>query len=293
MKVSRHHSYSNIQLLLCLTDSWKEIIMNIIISLSSSKCRDNIYDAILVMIDCYTKMTRYLSTINKLITVELTDMFFKHIVLQYRISRRIVSDWESIFTSSYWLKVCYQAKMKCQLSTVFHSQTDDQTERQNQTLEYYLHCYCTEEQDNWANLLLLMKFAYINAKQATLECSSFFVLMRYNIFIHYNVENNVLKGEVPTAKKRIKKLHKIRKMMLKCWERVVASQVRTYNKRHQSKSYWVENLMLLLMKNLSQKCLEWLLSQVKLHFSDLTWSVGWVTLKLSTQLMSQIRSELG
>ena len=87
----------------------------------------------------------------------------------------------------------------------------------------------------------------------TLECSSFFALMRYNISIHYDVENNILKGEVLTAKERIKKLHKIREMMLKHWKRVIASQVRAYNKRHQSKSYWVENLMLLLMKNLSQK----------------------------------------
>ena len=63
--------------------------------------------------------------------------------------------------------------------------------------------------------------------------------MKYNVSIHYDVEDNALKGEVPTAKKRIKKLHEIRKTMLKHWERVIASQVRAYNKRHQSKSYWV------------------------------------------------------
>ena len=61
-----------------------------------------------------------------------------------------------------------------------------------------------------------MKFTYINVKQATLECSSFFALMRYNISIHYDVENNVFEGEILTAKKRIKKLHKIKEMMLKC-----------------------------------------------------------------------------
>ena len=52
-----------------------------ITDLSLSKHRDNIYDVILVMIDHYTKMTRYLSTINKLTAVKLTDMFFEHIVL--------------------------------------------------------------------------------------------------------------------------------------------------------------------------------------------------------------------
>ena len=113
MKVSRHYLYSDMQSLLCSSDSWKEIIMNIIISLLLSKCKANVYDAILVMINCYTKMTRYLFTINKLTAVKLTNMFFKHIVLWYKISREIVSNWESIFTSSYWSKMCYQAKMKC------------------------------------------------------------------------------------------------------------------------------------------------------------------------------------
>ena len=188
-----------------------------------SKHRGNIYDVILVMIDCYTKMARYLSTINKLITVELTDMFFKHIVLWYGTSRKIVSDWGSIFTSSYWSEVCYQAKVKHWLSTVFHPQTDDQIKRQNQILEHYLHCYCIKEQDNWANLLPLTEFAYINVKQATLECSSFFALMKYNTSIHYDVEDNTLKGEVSAAKKRIKKLHEIKETMLKYWERVIVS----------------------------------------------------------------------
>ena len=125
VKVSRHCSYSDMQSLLHSTDSWEEIIMNMITDLLLSKCRDNIYDVILVMIDHYTKMTRYLSTINKLTAVKLTDMFFEHIVLWYEISRKIVSDWESIFTSSYWLKVCYHVKMKHQLSTVFHLQMND------------------------------------------------------------------------------------------------------------------------------------------------------------------------
>ena len=78
--------------------------MNMIISLLLSKCKDNVYNVILVMIDHYIKMTRYLSTTNKLTAVKLTDMFFEHIVLQYKTLRRIVSDQESIFTKQLLIK---------------------------------------------------------------------------------------------------------------------------------------------------------------------------------------------
>ncbi len=164
-----------------------------------------------------------------------------------------MSDRGSIFTSSYWLKVCYQTKIKRWLNTVFHSQTDEQTEHQNQTLKHYLQCYCNEEQSNWVKLLSLAKFAYINIKQSTLGCSFFYMMTEYNAFIHYNVENNIWEKEVPTVKNRVKQLHEACEKLLKQWKSTVASQVKAYNQRHKSRTYNKSNLVLLLMKNLSQK----------------------------------------
>ena len=144
-------------------------------------------------------------------------------------------------------------KIKCQLSTVFHFQTNDQTEHQNQTLKHYLHCYCNEEQDNWVSLLSLVKFAYINAKQATLECSLFYVMMNYNVSIHYDVENNTWKKEIFTAKNKVKKLNKTQKALSKWWKNAVILQTKIYNKKHEPKTYNEKDLVLLSTKNLSQK----------------------------------------
>ncbi|SPO42302.1 uncharacterized protein PSFLO_07785 [Pseudozyma flocculosa] len=41
-------------------------------------------------------------------------------------------------------------------------QTDGQTERVNQVLEQYLRLYCSDEQDNWVDLLPTASFAYNN-----------------------------------------------------------------------------------------------------------------------------------
>jgi len=112
--------------------------MNIITGLSLSKHSNSVYDVILMIVDHYIKMTQYISISKTLTAMQLADIFFKKIVYCYRALKKIVSDRGSIFTSSYWSKVCYQVKIKRQLSTVFHSQTDEQTECQNQILKHYL-----------------------------------------------------------------------------------------------------------------------------------------------------------
>jgi len=109
-------------------------------------------------------MTRYVSTNKNLIVIEFVDIFFEEIICWYDIFKEIVLDRNSIFISSYWFKICYQMKIKCWLSIIFHFQTDEQIKHQNQLLKHYLHYYCNDKQNNWVNLLLLIEFIYINAK---------------------------------------------------------------------------------------------------------------------------------
>ncbi len=223
VKALRHHSYDEMQVLPHLNSLWKKVIMNMITGLSSSKHSNSVYDAILMVVDCYIKMTWYISISKTLITMQLADVFFEKIVCCYRTLKEIVSDRGSIFTSSYWSEVCYQMKIKRWLSTTFHSQMNEQIKHQNQTLKHYLQCYCNEEQSNWVKLLPLAEFAYINTKQFTLECSLFYTMTEYNAFIHYDVENNTWEEEMPAAKNRVKQLHKAHEKLLKQWESTVAS----------------------------------------------------------------------
>ncbi len=160
MKMKRYLSYDELRSLSRFTDSWKEITMNFITDLSPSKWKEVVYDLILVIVDCYTKMTRYLFTKKTLTVIELAKLFFEKIALRYEISNDIIINKDSLFINAFWSKICYHAKMKQRLSIIFHSQTDNQTEWQNQTLKHYLRVYCSEKQDNWATLLLIVEFMY-------------------------------------------------------------------------------------------------------------------------------------
>ncbi len=128
MKMKHHLSYDELKSLLRFTDSWKEITMNFITDLSSSKWKEIMYDSILMIVDHYIKMMHYLSMKKILTVVELAKLFFEQITLKYEILNDIIINKDNLFINAFWSKICYHVKMKWWLSITFHSQTDDQTE---------------------------------------------------------------------------------------------------------------------------------------------------------------------
>ncbi len=128
VKMKRHLSYDELRSLSWFTDSWKEITINFITDLSSSKWKKVVYDLIFVIVNHYTKMMHYLSMKKTLTVVELAKLFFKKIALRYEISSDIVINRNNLFINAFWSEICYHVKMKWRLSIAFHLQTDDQTE---------------------------------------------------------------------------------------------------------------------------------------------------------------------
>ena len=77
VKMKHHLSYDELRSLSRLTNSWKEITMNFIANLSSSKWKEVVYDLILMIIDHYTKMIHYLFTKKTSTIIKLAKLFFK------------------------------------------------------------------------------------------------------------------------------------------------------------------------------------------------------------------------
>ena len=66
--------------------------MNFITDLSFNKCKNIVHDFILVMINYYIKITKYVLTRKTFNTIKLTKLFFEKITLKYNILQNIVSD---------------------------------------------------------------------------------------------------------------------------------------------------------------------------------------------------------
>jgi transposase InsO family protein len=253
-RTHRHRPYGVLHPLPIPTAPFQELSMDFIVDLPPSTRNGRVYDSILVIVDRFTKMAIYIPCNKTCTAEELADIFYEEIICKYGVPQGIVSDRGSVFTSAYWSSFCYATHTRRKLSTAYHPQTDGQTERQNQTLEQYLRCYCTEEQDEWANLLPMAQFASNNSVSATLGVSPAYALMGYNPSLHADSARvEPLEGEVPAAEKRVQRLRDARESLAEQWKRACETQERAYNKNHQAQSFKVGDLVLLSIKNLKTR----------------------------------------
>ena len=65
------------------------------------------------------------------------------------------------------------------LSSAFHAQTDEQTERMNQVVEQYLRAYINYQQTNWVQYLLIAQFSYNSAINEITKMTSHYARFGY------------------------------------------------------------------------------------------------------------------
>ena len=149
--------------------------MNFITDLSPSKDYNGaVYDTVLVTFNRLTKMTHYTVTRKDIDVSTLTELFLYKYVRLHRVPNNLITDWETVFILKYWNFFCFHLCAWQNLITAFHSQTDSQMERQNQTLETYIRMFSNNEQDDWALLLFITEFVYNNSIYSVTEYISFF-----------------------------------------------------------------------------------------------------------------------
>jgi len=79
--IPKHKPYGKLQSLPIPERLWKEVSLDFITQLPSSYIRTKEYDAILVVVDCYTKMAKFILTITDILAPEFAALFYKNIEL--------------------------------------------------------------------------------------------------------------------------------------------------------------------------------------------------------------------
>ena len=121
VKAFRHRSYDETTSLLISARLWKKISIDFIIELLFNCYENDIYNAILVVVDRYSKMTLYIFAKSTWSAEDLADVLFDKMSLIFLEIKRMIFDRDLLFVSDYWFALYYRIYVKRKLSIVFHS----------------------------------------------------------------------------------------------------------------------------------------------------------------------------
>ena len=140
----------------------------------------NGYSSILVVVDRLTKYSLFIPTHDTIMSTELVGLFLTHIFSKHGMPSHLTSDHGPEFISHFFQSLGKLLHMKLHFMSGYHPEGNRQTECVNQIVEKYLRAYTNYQQDNWAMLLPLAKFAYNNAPSKTTGLSPFFANKGYH-----------------------------------------------------------------------------------------------------------------
>ena len=174
----------------------------------------------------------------------------------HELSRLIVFNRDSQFILIVWKSLCLRLNIKVKLFTNYHLQIDDQTERANQDVKWYLRSYCSYMQDDWFIWLFMIEFVNNNAISSSIKQSTFFLNKSFHS--HMSFDSNSIKYEITQAKikaGKAKNIFKHMKWLLALIKQVLARVKVTMKKqtdKHWKKMiYKINDMMFLNSRNIT------------------------------------------
>jgi transposase InsO family protein len=134
------------------------------------------YDSIWVIVDRLTKVAHFIPIKTTYYGPQLAELYMSRLVCLNGVSKKIVSDRGTQFTSTFWERSHETLDTKLRFSSAYQPQTNGQTERVNQILEDMLRACALQYGRNWDSSLLYAKFSYNNSYQESLKMAPFEML---------------------------------------------------------------------------------------------------------------------
>ena len=187
-------------------------------------------DAIVVIVDQFTKMIHLRATITNISSEEIVKIYRNDIWKLHRVSRKILSDRGPQFTSKFMEEFTKALGTKRQLSTAYHPQTNSQIKRINQDIGTFLWHYVNYQQDNWMDWLAAVEFQYNSKKHAATERTPF----ELNFGRHSWKGNLMVQTRIPRVEEFLMGLQKSWEQVTKAMEEVQKSMKKQFDKKRRN-----------------------------------------------------------
>lgn len=120
--------------------SWETVTMNFIVKLSSSKnsAWEVKFNSILTIVNWLIKYTIFISFKETVSALVLTYIILQELINNCELLREFITNKDKLFISKFWETLTAELEVKHKLLTAYYLQTDEQSERMNQTVKTYL-----------------------------------------------------------------------------------------------------------------------------------------------------------
>jgi hypothetical protein len=139
-----------------LSQVWADISIDFIEGLPKMAGKS----VILTVVDRFSKYTHFIALGHPYTASSVAQAFFDDIVRLHRFPLSIVSDRDPVFTGHVWRDLFKMAGVTLKMSTVFHLQTDGQSEVVNKINAMYLRCVTGDRPRAWVDLLSWADYCY-------------------------------------------------------------------------------------------------------------------------------------
>jgi hypothetical protein len=157
------------------TRPWQTIGIDFVGPLPASKTRNGTFDMMAVVIDHLTGMVHIVPTKQTQKAKDIAEIVYDHVYKLHGLPDTIVSDRDSLFSSTFWSHLHKLIGTELRMSSSYHPQTDGATERANRTITQMLRQCVAPNQKDWASKLPGIEFAINSARNDTTGYSPFFL----------------------------------------------------------------------------------------------------------------------
>ena len=145
---------------------WEHVTMDFVTHFPRTPQR---HDAVWVIVDRLTKSAHFLAVRMTFTLETFCRLYILEIVRLHGVPVSIVSDRDPRFTVHFWKSFQKAIGTRLTMSTVFHPQTNGQSERTIQVLEDMLRACVLDHKGSWEEHLPLVEFTYNNSYQASIQ----------------------------------------------------------------------------------------------------------------------------